>query len=102
VSGLETLVNGSVRTLEVSGRPILFCRLEGTFYAYGSNCPGCGQTLQSAYLEATTLVCPNCGQSYDVMRAGRAMNQPSLHLEPFPLLIEQGEAKVALPSEITG
>jgi nitrite reductase/ring-hydroxylating ferredoxin subunit len=83
--------------MEVGGRTILFCRLDETFYAYSSNCPGCGRALQSASLEGTTLICPACEQRYDCMRAGRGLDQPSLYLEPFPLLIEQGQMKVALP-----
>ncbi len=82
---------------EVGGRSILFCRLGESFYAYGNNCPGCGQPLKGAHLELTNLVCPQCRQQYDVIRAGRGLDQPDLHLEPFPLLFEQGRAKVALP-----
>ena len=87
--------------MEVGGRTLLFCRLDGTFYAYGSLCPGCGQTLQGAYLDATTIVCSACGGRYDCIGAGRGLDQPGLQLEPFPLLMEQGRAKVALPHLIT-
>lgn len=97
VSGLESLLQTGVRSLEIDGRSILFCRLGETLYAYGNHCPGCAQTLHGARLEATTLVCPTCGQHYDVIRAGRGLDQPNLHLEPFPLLIERGLAKVAIP-----
>jgi len=97
VSELASLAQSSVQMMEVGGRSILFCRLGETFYAYGNNCPGCGQPLQGAHLELTNLVCPHCRQQYDVIRAGRGLDQPSLHLEPFPLLFEQGRAKVALP-----
>jgi Fe-S cluster biogenesis protein NfuA/nitrite reductase/ring-hydroxylating ferredoxin subunit len=97
VSGLATLAQGSMRTIEVGGRSLLFCRLDETFYAYRSLCPGCGQTLQGAHLEASSIVCPACGVRYDCVRAGRGLDQPGLQLEPFPLLMEQGRAKVALP-----
>lgn len=97
VSELSALDNSTVRFLEVRGRSILFCRLGESFYAYSNNCPGCGSALQGAHLEVTNLVCPQCRQQYDVIRAGRGLDQPNLHLEPFPLLFEQGRAKVALP-----
>ncbi len=97
VNGLAALAAGGVRAIEVSGRAVLFCRLGETFYAYQDLCPGCGQSMQTARLEATALVCPSCKLRYDVMRAGRGLDQPSLHLEPFPLLMELGRAKVALP-----
>jgi len=98
VSGLAAMASGAVRAIEVSGRPVLFCRLGETFYAYGDNCPECGQTMRAALLEATALVCPSCGQRYDVMRAGRGLDKPGLHLDPFPLLVERGQAKIALPA----
>jgi Fe-S cluster biogenesis protein NfuA/nitrite reductase/ring-hydroxylating ferredoxin subunit len=101
VSGLATLEQGAVRTIEVAGRALLFCRLDGTFYAYESLCPGCGQGLQAAYLEASNIVCSACGGRYDCVRAGRGLDQPGLQLEPFPLLMEQGHAKVALPHLVT-
>jgi Fe-S cluster biogenesis protein NfuA/nitrite reductase/ring-hydroxylating ferredoxin subunit len=97
VNELSLLDHNSVRLLEVGGRSLLFCRLGENFYAYGSSCPGCSQPLQGAHLEVTNLVCPHCRQQYDVIRAGRGLDQPSLHLEPFPLLFEQGQARVALP-----
>ena len=101
VGGLHLLSQGSVRMIEVEGRTLLFCRLDGTYYAYRSLCPGCGQTLQGAYLEANSIVCPACGGRYDCVGAGRGLDQPSLQLEPFPLLMEQGRARVALPHPVT-
>ncbi|MEW5979391.1 MAG: NifU family protein [Acidobacteriota bacterium] len=97
VRDLESLIDGSTRIAEIAGRPILFCRLGTTFYAYGSVCADCGHSLEGAKVETAALVCPSCGQSYDVMRAGQALGQPALHLEPFPLLIEKGCTRVALP-----
>lgn len=97
VSELSAFAQSSVQLREVSGRSILFCRLGESLYAYGNSCPGCGEELQGAQLEITNLICPHCRQHYDVIRAGRGLDQPNLHLEPFPLLFEQGRAKVALP-----
>jgi Fe-S cluster biogenesis protein NfuA/nitrite reductase/ring-hydroxylating ferredoxin subunit len=97
VQGLQSLTRNSVRILEVSGRAILFCRTGDSFYAFANTCPGCGQTLGDAYLEAATLVCPSCGQRYDCQRAGRSLDTIDIHLEPYPLLLERDRAKVALP-----
>jgi Fe-S cluster biogenesis protein NfuA/nitrite reductase/ring-hydroxylating ferredoxin subunit len=97
VGDLALLGSSSVQTMEIRGRLILFCRLGESFYAYENSCPGCGSALHGARLEVTNLVCPQCREQYDVIRAGRGLDQPSLHLEPFPLLFEQGRAKVALP-----
>jgi Fe-S cluster biogenesis protein NfuA/nitrite reductase/ring-hydroxylating ferredoxin subunit len=97
VNDIQSFPRSSIQVKEVSGRSVLFCRLGESLYAYGDNCPGCEKPLQGAHLEVTNLVCPHCGQYYDVIRAGRGLDQPNLHLEPFPLLVEQGRAKVAVP-----
>jgi len=98
VRGLASLANGAVRTIEVCGRQVLFCRLDETYYAYSDVCPECGDMMQFASLESASLVCPACGQRFDVMRAGRGLDKPNLYLEPYPLLVEHGQAKIALPA----
>jgi Fe-S cluster biogenesis protein NfuA/nitrite reductase/ring-hydroxylating ferredoxin subunit len=97
VFGLDAIPSGGLRTEEVGGRDLLFCRLEETLYAYNNACPGCGQPLGGARLEGTVLACAICSQHYDVVRAGRSMDLDSLHLDPVPLLTENGRARVALP-----
>jgi Fe-S cluster biogenesis protein NfuA/nitrite reductase/ring-hydroxylating ferredoxin subunit len=97
VFGLDAIPSGTLRREEVGGRDILFCRLEETLYAYNNACPGCGQPLGSARLQGTVLACPICSQHYDVVRAGRGVDLDSIHLEPVPLLSENGRVRVALP-----
>lgn len=85
----------------VSGEPVLFLRLAGTVYAYRPDCPGCGESLEQGALEATALTCDGCGNGYDVLRAGRCLDAPQLHLEPLPLLVdESGLVKVALGTAV--
>ena len=98
VLDLHSLTHSSIQVKDVRGRSVLFCRLGESLYAYGDLCPGCLKPLQGAHLEMTNLVCSTCGQRYDVIRAGRGLDQPNLHLEPFPLLVEQGRTRVALPN----
>jgi Fe-S cluster biogenesis protein NfuA/nitrite reductase/ring-hydroxylating ferredoxin subunit len=82
---------------DVCGESVLFLRLAGSVYAYRPDCPGCGTSLQRGALEATALACPDCGNRYDVLRAGRCLDQPQLHLEPLPLLVDKsGLVKVAI------
>jgi Fe-S cluster biogenesis protein NfuA/nitrite reductase/ring-hydroxylating ferredoxin subunit len=97
VFGLDAIPSGTLRKEEVGGRDILFCRLEETLYAYNNACPGCGQPLGSARLQGTVLACPICSQHYDVVRAGRGLDLDTIHLEPVPLLSENGRVRVALP-----
>ena len=97
VFGLDAIPLGATHEERIGGRDILFCRLEETLYAYNNTCPGCGQPLGRARLEGTVLACPICSQHYDVVRAGRSTDLDTLHLEPIPLLRENGRARVALP-----
>lgn len=97
VTGITSLAQGSVQAIEIAGRQILFCRLNGDFYAYTCNCSHCGETMLGAQLEAAMLACPNCGERFDVLRAGRSLDRSDLQLQPFPLLMENGQAKIALP-----
>lgn len=97
VSGLISIADGAVKSIEVSKRPIIFCRIGETFYAYNDTCPECGNSMQDSSMFKSALTCASCQGRFDVMRAGRGLDKPDLYLEPFPLLVEQGHAKIALP-----
>jgi len=97
LSGGETLLK------EIAGERVLFLRLQdGTPYAYRPECPGCegsleGGALETAGLVGAELACPGCGHRYDVVRAGRCLDAPELHLEPVPLLVDEaGLVRVAV------
>lgn len=95
--GLRDVVPGRAIAKNVSGQRILFMTLGESMYAYRPGCPGCGESLEQAALEGVELRCGGCGQRYDVLRAGRCLDSPQLHLEPIPLLVgEDGLAKLAL------
>lgn len=82
---------------EIGELRVLFCRVSNTLYAYEDTCTHCGSFLKSGELRGATLTCPACEYRYDVMRAGRCLDMPDRHLEPYPLLVENGQVKVALP-----
>jgi Fe-S cluster biogenesis protein NfuA/nitrite reductase/ring-hydroxylating ferredoxin subunit len=100
---LPQLAGGGLLLKEVAGERVLFMKLEnGTPYAYRPECPGCegsleGGTLEGAGLIGAELICPGCGHHYDVVRAGRCLDAPELHLEPVPLLVDDsGLVRVAV------
>ncbi len=94
---LPQLVAGGVLVKEIAGEPILFLRLQdGTPYAYRPDCPGCQGSLEEGSLESAGLVgaeltCPSCRHRFDVVRAGRCLDAPELHLEPVPLLVDEAD-----------
>ena len=112
VGGLPQLSGGGMLLKEVSGETVLFVKLEDDFYAYRHLCPGCGESLQGGSLKEAELSCPGCERRYDARRAGRCLDDPQLHLEPIPLLVNevaveerQGRGlrsivKIALPSAV--
>jgi len=102
VPGLEELKQDEPRAIQVSGRSVVFCRLGDTFFAYADRCPACGADLADGSLAHGALACSACGAAYDVVRAGRGLDRPDLHLEPFPLLVENGRARVALTLQHAG
>jgi len=95
--GLPELARGGTLVKSVGGQPVLFLRLDGSFYAYRPECPACDESLSSATLAGTELRCGTCGNHYDVLRAGRCLDSPQLHLEPVPLLVDDdGLVRIAL------
>ena len=106
---LPQLAGGGTLLKEIVGEPVLFLRLgDGTTYAYRPECPGCAGSLEHGSLDSAGLVgaeltCPGCGHRYDVVRAGRCVDAPELHLEPVPLLVDDaGLVRVALRTAAVG
>ncbi len=99
IGGLPHLGDGGVTALEVSGQPLMFIKIEETFYAYRNACPACGEPLERGALHGADLACPSCTRHYDVRRAGRCLDAPSLSLEPVPLLVHDDIVKVAVSGQ---
>ena len=98
---LAELSGGGMVVKTVAGEPVLFIRLISDYFAYRPGCPGCEEPLVEGSLRGTELICSACERKYDVMRAGRCLDEPRLHMEPVPLLLEDsGLVKVALGSAV--
>jgi Fe-S cluster biogenesis protein NfuA/nitrite reductase/ring-hydroxylating ferredoxin subunit len=96
VTGLASMIQGRVRIHTVADIPVLFCQVEDSLYAYTSQCPKCTRELGQAKLAGSQLACPGCGHHFDIMRAGRDLDEPALQLAPFPLIREGAVVKIAL------
>jgi Fe-S cluster biogenesis protein NfuA/nitrite reductase/ring-hydroxylating ferredoxin subunit len=95
--GLPDLEPGTPLVKDVAGESLMFIRQDTSLYAYRPACPGCGESLGDGTLEKFDLTCAACGHRYDVLRAGRCLDSPQLHLDPVPLLVDDaGLVKVAL------
>jgi Fe-S cluster biogenesis protein NfuA len=98
---LPDLRDGATVERDVAGERVLFARLAGRVYAYRSACPGCGASLAAAPLDGDALRCA-CGLRYDAIAAGRGIDDPSLHLDPLPVLDGGGRVKVAHREVVAG
>jgi Fe-S cluster biogenesis protein NfuA/nitrite reductase/ring-hydroxylating ferredoxin subunit len=88
---------GTVSSARVRGAATVICNAEGTFYAYRDRCPACQEALSGGHFDGQVLSCPACGAGYDVVLAGRAVSGGG-HLDPLPLLAEDGTIRVAVPA----
>ena len=91
----ENLDDGAWMPVRLAGKRLVVCRVEGNLYAYRNHCPACNLPFDSGTLEAGLLRCP-LGHRYDVQHAGRCHEMPTAHLDPFPLLFQEGVVRVAL------
>jgi Fe-S cluster biogenesis protein NfuA len=75
---------------------VLVCAVRGTLYAYRDACAACGSSMDAGLLEREQLTCA-CGARYNVRLAGQGVDDPTLHLDPLPLLTDSQGVRVALP-----
>jgi Fe-S cluster biogenesis protein NfuA/nitrite reductase/ring-hydroxylating ferredoxin subunit len=95
IEGLGELPDHGTKPVDNMGVPLIICRSNGTMYAYRNLCPSCKDRFESGTFDGETLRC-RAGHAFDVRRAGLGVARQDLHLDPFPLLVEDGRIKVAL------
>jgi Fe-S cluster biogenesis protein NfuA/nitrite reductase/ring-hydroxylating ferredoxin subunit len=103
VDGIDGLRQGEVVPTKIATTAAVVCNVAGNLYAYIDRCPVCGSGLTDAELEGVLLSCPGCAQQYDVVRAGRGFggspDAANQHLDPLPLLAEDGGVRIAVPAQ---
>lgn len=108
VPELGDLRPGAVTEVLVEETRTLVCRVGDDLYAFCSRCARCGADLRGASLARrlggdrhdALLVCPGCQAHFDVRRAGACVDDPALHLDPLPLLRDEGGVCVAAPKPV--
>jgi Fe-S cluster biogenesis protein NfuA/nitrite reductase/ring-hydroxylating ferredoxin subunit len=94
VAQAEALSFGATH-LVANGASLLLCAAFGRAYAVRDRCPVGGGSLRGARLEAFLLVCPCHGERFD-LRSGRSLTAPERSLELLPIVVEQGQVRVAV------
>ena len=74
---------------------LLICKTGGQLYAFRDLCPACNLPLHLGEMKDGFLLC-SLGHRFDVRRAGASPDNAALHLDPLPLLTQDGVVKVAL------
>ena len=96
---VDAIPEGAPVLRSVSGELLLLVNIGGTHYAYRPTCPLCAGSLGNAVVSGKELECSGCGHRYDVVRAGRCLDAPEMHLDPVPLLGDDaGGMRVAVGS----
>lgn len=95
IKGPDELPDGAMKPMEIAGTSLIICRVNNQLYAYRNICPACQRPFTNGTLEDKILAC-QLGHRYDVQYAGKCTDQPDIHLDPFPLLQEDGLIKIAL------
>jgi Fe-S cluster biogenesis protein NfuA/nitrite reductase/ring-hydroxylating ferredoxin subunit len=90
--------DGRPTATTAGGVPIVVCSVRGTLYAYYDACAVCGVSLAGGVLAGEQLACPGCGGRYDVVHAGRSLDDQDGHLDPLPLITDSQGVRIALPA----
>lgn len=98
LSNIPPLADGAFATSHVDGVPIFICRASTQLYTYRDRCPACNVPLHLGAMDGTEIVCSQ-GHRFRITEAGRSPADPTLHLDPFPLIRENGAIKIALAHE---
>ena len=94
---LRSLTPGTLAQLAIGGSNAILANIAGSLYAYRNHCPGCGSPVHTGAVDGDLLQCGSCAERFDLRRAGAGATRLDLHLEPLPLLDEEGTLKVAVP-----
>ena len=89
------LANGKLMSLRTEDESLLVCKVSDRLYAFRDHCPACNLPLHLGEIQGGLIVC-SLGHLFDPRLAGASPDDPALHLDPLPLLSQEGVVKVAL------
>lgn len=96
VANISQVPEGQAVHLNVNGRALLLCQVEGQFYAVSAICPHAGQKLYGGRLQGWEVVCPLHRARFDV-RNGACTAAPAAEaLHSFPVLLEAGKVSIGM------
>jgi 3-phenylpropionate/trans-cinnamate dioxygenase ferredoxin subunit len=93
---------GTVKVVEVKGRQVAICNLDGEYFAVEDVCTHDGGPLGSGRLCDGEIECPRHGGRFDV-RSGRATVLPAINaIRTYPVAVSEGDLMLSFPEEAGG
>jgi len=98
IESANELANDKFISFRTETGPLLICKADDRLYAYRDHCPACNLPLHLGETRGGLIIC-SLGHRFDIRLAGSSPDDASLHLDPLPLLEQDGVVKVAQARE---
>jgi toluene monooxygenase system ferredoxin subunit len=97
---LDDLWQGEMRTVNIDGKDLLLCNIDGEVVAYEDRCPHLANPLSKGLLDGHVLTCAAHEWAFDV-RTGSGVNPAEVCLRRFQVRVERDSVLVDIhgPSE---
>lgn len=94
IANTTDVAPGKVRSIEVAGKRLALCNVDGQFYLIDDVCTHDGGSLDQGELFGYEIECPRHGARFDV-RTGRVRRLPAiLPIRTYPVTVENDEVLV--------
>ncbi len=91
----EDLGPSSAKVIEVAGKTLALCNVDGKFYAMDNTCLHRGGPIGEGSIDGTTVTCPWHGWQYDIT-TGQATMNPSAKLTCYETKVEGDDVLVSI------
>ncbi|MGX7677749.1 NifU family protein [Jatrophihabitans sp. DSM 45814] len=106
LADVDELVEGRADPRVLGGQAVVVCTVGTDLFAFRDGCPHCESSVGGATMQrraggaigAAVLRCPGCGHHFDVRHAGIGIDDADETLYPLPLLVRDGEVRIAVPA----
>ncbi len=96
VAATTDVAAGKMLCVELDGRRLLICHVDGDFFAVDATCSHAEESMHEGRLRGHRLLCPVHGAAFDV-RDGSVLRPPATRpIESHPVRIDGDEVQVAL------
>ncbi len=86
---------GSAKVIEVGGKTLALCNVDGKFYALDNTCLHRGGPIGEGAIDGTTVTCPLHGWQYDITTGQSTMN-PDAKLTCYETKVEGDDVLVSV------